>query len=140
MTERVKRTDRVSSAERLRYYEGLVGLQVRLLMGGETLNLHKLDLAAITKESLGNFDQRSYSPFISASTKERKDYWRGKENNGTGYFHNLKLIPNTLLKKKPINSMTSTSPEKKKNQTSKNLSLMLLPLIEEIIIRSIIKD
>ena len=81
MTERVKRTDRVSSAERLRYYEGLVGLQARLLMGGETLNPHKLDLAAITKESLGNFDQRNYSPFINASTRERKTYWKGKEND-----------------------------------------------------------
>lgn len=81
MPERTKTTDRLPSPERIQYQEGLVGLQARLLIGGEALNPNKLNLSPVTNEALGNFEARNYSPFNTASTGERKDYWEGKENN-----------------------------------------------------------
>ena len=81
MPERTTTPDIITPPERVLFQEGLVGLQARLLIGGTALNPNKLDLSAVTREALGNFESRNYSPFISASTRERKEHWQGKDNN-----------------------------------------------------------
>lgn len=69
------------SLEPLRFQEGLVGLQVRLLIATpEALNPEST-LPAVTRESLGNFADRDYGVFNTASTDERQDHWRGKEGD-----------------------------------------------------------
>jgi len=56
-----------------------IGLQTRLLMGGEALNPGKTDLRIPAFESLQNFAERDYSPFNKASIFERKSFWRNSE-------------------------------------------------------------
>ncbi len=57
------------------------GLHPRLLMTGDTLNPAKIDLPPVTPESLGSFEGRDYGVFNGASARERKDHWRGKEDD-----------------------------------------------------------
>lgn len=69
------------SPEPLRFQEGLVGLQTRLLITTpEALNPDS-ELPAVTSDVLGNFADRNYGVFNNASTGERQDYWRGKEGD-----------------------------------------------------------
>lgn len=69
------------SHEPLQPYESRVGLQTRLLLGGEALNPDKTDLPEVAKDALLAFETRDYGIFQDASTAERKAYWQGKENN-----------------------------------------------------------
>ena len=81
MPETVNPADRQTLPERVKFHSGLVGLQTRLLIGGEALNPNKTDLPSVTAESLGNLQSRNYSPFAAASLRERKNYWQGKEDD-----------------------------------------------------------
>ncbi|QQG44213.1 MAG: hypothetical protein HYW86_05135 [Candidatus Roizmanbacteria bacterium] len=58
-----------------------VGLQGRLLLGGEALNPVKKDLYEVTERTLGKLASHDYKPLNNASTGERTDYWDGKEGN-----------------------------------------------------------
>ena len=55
-----------------------IGLQARLLLGGNALNPNARNLPPLTENDLGNFAQRDYSPFNQASANERANYWQGK--------------------------------------------------------------
>lgn len=72
--------------ERLGHYQELIGLQSRLLIGGEALNHQNRALSPITAEQLTNKTQReqtTYDYLANASVNERKDYW--KVQNIEGY-------------------------------------------------------
>lgn len=65
--------------EKLQYREGKIGLQARMLLGGEAINPAKKDLPIVTPDSLGSFEQRDYDVFYNASANERMQHWQGKE-------------------------------------------------------------
>ena len=59
----------------------LLGLQARLLIGGEALNPQNLALPVVTSEQLGTFDTRDYGVFVAISGNERRQYWEGKNGD-----------------------------------------------------------
>ncbi len=81
MAERPTPTDLPHSPEPIRFQEGLVGLQTRLLIATpEALNQNHM-LPAVTRDALGSFADRNYGVFNNASIGERRDHWRGKEGD-----------------------------------------------------------
>lgn len=56
-----------------------VALQTRLVLGGEALNPNKINLGKITPEQLSEIKPTTIVKINQASTKERLDYWQGKE-------------------------------------------------------------
>lgn len=74
-------TGPVEQRERISPPTDFTGLHARLLLTGEALNPGKTDLPAVTREALGAFEQRDYSPYEQPSLRERTNYWQGKEDN-----------------------------------------------------------
>lgn len=56
-----------------------VALQTRLILGGEALNPNKINLGKVTPEQLSETKPTTIVKINQASTKERLDYWQGKE-------------------------------------------------------------
>lgn len=81
MPERNSSPDKVASPELVKFHEGLIGLQARMLIGGEALNPTKLDLPAVTKDALGKIETRNYSPFVAASMRERRQVTKTKQES-----------------------------------------------------------
>ncbi len=73
----------VSEQEPL-YTKGLVGLQARLLLGGEALNPQNTSIQQVTETQLESRDlreQTTYKLLEKASKGERQGYWQGREEN-----------------------------------------------------------
>lgn len=68
--------DKTLSPESLKYQEGLVGAQVRFLIGGVALDPKRTDLPSVKQEDLKSLAEHDYSPFNQASTRERLRYWQ----------------------------------------------------------------
>ncbi len=77
--EQAPRHETPPSPERA-FDERLIGLKARLLLGGSAINPSE-KVSHVTKDGLGNFEQRDYSLFQGASIGERKTYWQGKEGD-----------------------------------------------------------
>lgn len=64
------------SPEHVSSFEPLIGLQARLLLGGDHLNPAKKDIGEIKPEQItGDFQTRDYSRLENASIRERKEHW-----------------------------------------------------------------
>ncbi|QQG44223.1 MAG: hypothetical protein HYW86_05185 [Candidatus Roizmanbacteria bacterium] len=77
--------DALKIPERLQFKKGLIGLQSRLLLGGQALNPDH-DMPDLDENSLSVSlvvrEQTTYKYLSTASTRERKDYWRGQNVQG----------------------------------------------------------
>lgn len=70
--------------ETLKFQEQ-IGLQARLLLGGEALNPDNTSLPNLDEQTLqqsaATRQETTYHYLSNASTKSRREYWQGKENN-----------------------------------------------------------
>jgi|GEM_PF-6064175 len=81
MTEKHTHHDRSPSHENIPIHPPLVGLQARLLLGGDALDPNNTDLPEVTADGLSNRhlrDTTTYKYLAQASTEERARYWSEK--------------------------------------------------------------
>ena len=84
MVERLLISENNPNREQLSDNQGLVALQLRLLLGGKALNWQENHLPEQSESDLNDYDRReqtTYQLLSQASTRERKQYWQGKLGN-----------------------------------------------------------